>query len=99
MRVRHGKVTSLLPSASEERQVAEGLAARNRPSTQGDGFSRRLDEKRQAFSTHRPGQGRRDFECKPTVLFTLSRKVLLRDSLLALQSRTAAIGAVRLCLY
>src|SRR5579859_40467 len=65
VRCRKNDLTSLPPALGKGR-LPRVLAATNETSTHQTAASvEALDERRLGFSTRRPGQGRRDFECKP----------------------------------
>jgi len=54
-----------LPPAPEKGRSSRVLSAADQPSTKTAASVEALDERRLGFSTRRPGQGRKDFECKP----------------------------------
>ena len=75
----YGDLTPL-PPAPEERQVAEGPVRDGQTINRAAVPVEALDERRLGFSTRRPGQGRKDFECKPPRFSHPVEEVLLRDS-------------------
>src|SRR5690242_13107560 len=99
MRVGHGKGGLTSPLSTWERQVAWGPVRHRAGHQRRDGgFSRSLRRKAPSFFDAPARTGPEGLRVQAAVLLTLSRKVLLRDSLLA-QTGRPSIGAARFYLY
>ena len=80
--VGRGKSTPLLSPRHLGKAGRRGPSLGEPPSTSAAAPVEALDERRLGFSTRRPGQGRKGFECQPPPCSPCRGKVLLRDSLL-----------------